>query len=335
MSATILAITQPNYFRAVKNDSGSDIPKCRIVKATSAVNGGALATAVTDAFVGVSSEIIYNGKSQSVQVDGLAIVETGGAFNIGDNLTTDAQGRAVVATQAAGASQNIIGRAATASGGAAEFAGVELKQLGNLFSAVLSLADRTAVKNLAANARFDGLLVLVRSDNSLWRFNSAAAQTEDTAQELVLTPAAGTGRWHRADKAFVMKIPVDFSMADGTTIETIPEGFAVRITGLPYWEVTASWTGGAGSSIGIASNKTGFTAAGAILGGATGDVAATLVAGIAAGTIGTGLDTPAEVQAALFEEGDTFTYEEITSAFTAGAGFVCVPIHLATAPATP
>lgn len=200
---------------------------------------------------------------------------------------------------------------------------------------VATRATRAAVKAIAAANRFDGQLVMVLTDNSLWRFNASSALADDTAQELALEPDAGTGCWIRADKTFVMKIPVAFGMADGATIETVPEGMALRLAGVPYWEVTTPWSGGSSSAIGISSNKTGFTAAGAVLGGAAGDVEATLVAGIAAGTIGTGFDSLAEHQAALFEEGDTLTYEEITSAFTAGAGFVCLPVFLATAPATP
>jgi hypothetical protein len=196
-------------------------------------------------------------------------------------------------------------------------------------------ATKAALQAVSASSRSDGQLAFVRADRSTWMFDVASVLTTDEASALALEPTAGAGCWLRADNAFVAKLPVAFGMADGATIWTIPEGFAVRASGLPYWEVTAAWTGGSSSAIGIASSRTGFTAAGAVLGGAGGDVLATLVAGIAAGTIGTGFDSLAEIQAALFEEGDTFTYEEITSAFTAGSGFVCMPIHIAVAPATP
>jgi hypothetical protein len=198
-----------------------------------------------------------------------------------------------------------------------------------------TFATKVALQGLPAKARCDGQLAFVKADRSLWMFDSASVLTTDAASELVLEPTAGDGAWLRADKAFVAKLPIAFGMADGATIWTIPEGFAIRATGLPYWENTVSWSGGSSSSIGVASSRTGFTAAGAVLGGAAGDVAATLVAGIAAGTVGTGFDSLAEIQAGLFEEGDTFTYEEITSAFTAGSGFVCMPVHIAVAPATP
>lgn len=198
-----------------------------------------------------------------------------------------------------------------------------------------TFATKAALQGLSAKYRCDGQLAFVKADRSTWMFDAASALATDAAEALALEPTAGDGAWLRADLSFIAKLPIAFGMADGATIWTIPEGFAVRATGLPYWEVTTAWTGGSSSAIGIASSRTGFTAAGAVLGGAAGDVLATLVAGIAAGTIGTGFDSLAEIQAALFEEGDTFTYEEITSAFTAGAGFVCMPVHIAVAPATP
>jgi hypothetical protein len=334
-ASQLKSITQPSYHRTGSNLSGSDIPKARILKAGAAADEIALATAVTDTLLGVSTETMYDGKSQSYQVDGRVVIETGGAFSVGAELTTDSTGRAVGATQAAGASQKVIGRAVTASGGAAEFAEVELKQLGNTFSALLSTASRTTLAAIAASARFDGMLVMVLTDNSLWRFNSASTLTDDEAQELAVEPDAGTGCWIRVDKAFVMKIPISFANTDGEAIETIPEGFALRLTGHPYWEVTAEWTGGSSSAIGISTNVSGYETGGDILGGATGDVLATLVAGIAAGTQGGELVDEVAFHDLLLEEASEFQFDRITSAFTAGSGFVCIPVAVALAPATP
>src|SRR5688572_22003378 len=154
-----------------------------------------------------------------------------------------------------------------------------------------TFATKAALAALAARSRVDGQLAFVKADRSLWMFDAASALATDEASELAIEPSAGAGCWLRADKAFVAKLPIAFGLADGATIWTIPEGFAVRVTGLPYWEVTVAWTGGSSSTIGIASSRTGFTVAGAVLGGAAGDALATLVAGIAAGTVGTGFDS--------------------------------------------
>ena len=190
------------------------------------------------------------------------------------------------------------------------------------------VADKAALSAIPAASRHNGMLVPVRADGSLWIFDSANAADEDEAQEIVIAPDAGTGRWLRADKSAVLKLPVAFGMADGDPILTVPAGFALRLTGLPFWEVTTAWTGGASSSIGVSSSVSGYDTEGDILGGAAGDVAASLTVGLRAGTIGAELDNEADRQAFLLEEGDELQYDEITSAFTAGAGFVCVPVAI-------
>jgi len=336
MAATQLrSITQPNYHRGGTNLSGTDIPASRILKAGAAVDEIALATAVTDTLLGVSSEIIYNGKHQSYQVDGRCVILSGGAINVGDELTTDSTGRAVAATQAAGATQKVIGRACTAASGAAELVEVELKQLGNTFSSILSAASSAAIKALAASARFNGMVVLQLDTNALWRFNSASAAAADEAGDLVLVPDAGTGRWIRLDKAFVMKIPIGFAMGDAAAIETIPEGFALRLTGHSYWEITTPFAGGTGSKIGISTDLTGYDTKGDILGGAAGDGTAVESAGIAVGTAGGELNDHVRLHDILLEEGKKLRFDRITDAYTAGAGFVRVPVAVALAPATP
>lgn len=193
------------------------------------------------------------------------------------------------------------------------------------------VATRAALTAIAAASRYDGMLVMVRSDGSLWRFVSASSVTVDGAGEFALAPDSGTGRWFRANASFTAKIPVAFGMADGATILTVPAGFVLRLTGLPFWEVLVSWTGGSSSTIGVAASITGYTTAGDLLGGAAGDAAAALTAGIRPGTVGPKLDTPAEVQAFVLQGADTLTYEEITSAFTAGNGYVCLPISVSIA----
>jgi hypothetical protein len=72
-------------------------------------------------------------------------------------------------------------------------------------------------------------------------------------------------------------------------------------------------------------------AGGSLLGGATGDVAATLTATLgsvyAPGTIGTDWDTIAK-RRCLWKPTDTIRFDRITSAFTAGAGNIIVVADL-------
>lgn len=193
------------------------------------------------------------------------------------------------------------------------------------------VADRAAVKAIAAASRFDGMLVLVRSDGAFFRFVAGSTAVVDGANELVMAPDAGTGRWFRADKTAVLKLPIAFGLTDGATILTVPTGLALKLVAEPFWEVTTGWTGGTASTIGVASSQAGYNTAGDLLGGAAGDATATLgTAGVKPGTIGVKLDTLAERQAFVLNAADTLTYEEITSAYTVGAGFVCLPVAIMT-----
>lgn len=127
--------------------------------------------------------------------------------------------------------------------------------------------------------------------------------------------------------AFHLKLPIAFGTADAAVLFTVPStsgGYTIRGLELQklYWEITADWTGGASSAIGVSSSRTGFTTKGDLLGGAAGDVAATLVAAsLFAGTVGAkSLVTLAST--AIIRAAETLRFDRITSAFTAGTGFV-------------
>lgn len=190
-----------------------------------------------------------------------------------------------------------------------------------------SVADRTALAALSAANRFDGMLCLVRSDNALFRFDSAASFTSDTYGMIGVTPGAGTGRWVRADKSFIAKLPIAYTTADAAALLTVPTGFALRLTGMPFWDVVTGFSGGASSAIGLSATAI-ATAKGDLLGGAAGELAATLVAGVIPGTIGPKIDTLVELQAMVLKAADALRFDRITSVYTAGAGFVCVPVAL-------
>jgi len=198
--------------------------------------------------------------------------------------------------------------------------------LGSDFSA--GVADKAALSAIAAVNRYEGMIVTLQSDGSIWRFDSDGTATEDEGQELIVEPDAGDGQWVAADKYKVVKLPIDYSMSDGDAILTVPAGFVLRLVGQPFWEVTTGFTGGSSSAIGVSTSLTGYEAGGDVLGGASGDVAATLVAGIANGTIGDELGDETGFKAMLFVEGDELQFDAITSAFTAGEGFVCVPFAI-------
>lgn len=199
-----------------------------------------------------------------------------------------------------------------------------------------AFTNRAAIKALPAKYRCDGMLVMSNDDGSLWRFAATAAQATDVAEELILVPSAGSGRWIRRDASFIAKLAIGFATADAALLLTMPENFVARIHAFPYWENTVAWTGGSSSAIGVSSGKTGYNTKGDILGGAAGDVTANMGAGLKLGTIGPKFDTLVEWQALLLVEGDSLRFDRITSVYTAGAGFACVPLTVEyTGPATP
>lgn len=192
------------------------------------------------------------------------------------------------------------------------------------------VASVTALKAIDAESRFDGQLVQVTGAQSvgtgLWRFMLSSSLTGDDI--LVATPSAGSGRWLRCPGAVDLSIAITFNTADAAVLLTVPTGARLKVDDLA-WEVTADWTGGSSPAIGVSSNKTAptnWTTKGDLLGGASGELTAALVAsaGIFAGTIGTDMDTVAKRRGAIWKATDNFRFDRITSAFTAGTGFVHV-----------
>lgn len=188
-----------------------------------------------------------------------------------------------------------------------------------------AVADMAALKAIAAAARANGMLCMVLSDTaaevSLWRFHSTSTAS-DTSENLVATPAVGSGRWLRADKTVPLFLSVTHSNTDNSTIFTVPTGARLHPREA-WWEVTTNWTGGSSPAIGVHASPTGWTTKGDILGGASGDVGATLVTTSTrmTGTIGAKLDTRTNGRL-IMVAADTFKFDRITDVFSAGAANV-------------
>jgi len=191
-----------------------------------------------------------------------------------------------------------------------------------------SAATLTALKAVPAAdpARTHGNEVTVDADGSRWYFHSTSVLTGDDI--LVATPAdaPSAGRWLRAPGRVNLELPIAYTMADHTALLTLPTGAVFRLE-YAHWRITTGFTGGSSSAIGIQSTT--LSTAGDVLGGASGDVTATLgTAGIKAGTIGAKMDTDAEIHDNLFVAAEVFYYEKVTSTYTAGAGFACLEGYL-------
>ena len=184
-----------------------------------------------------------------------------------------------------------------------------------------SVATLTALKALedGGPARVHGNEVLVDADGSRFYFHATSTLTGDDV--LVATPADAptAGRWLRCAGFVDLALPFTYATADGATLLTVPTGARLQLVSA-HWEITADMTGGSSSAIGVDSSVD--TTAGDILGGASGDVAATLVAGVNAGTIGAKMDTDTELHGQILPAAATIRFQRITSAFTAGSGYV-------------
>jgi hypothetical protein len=319
--------------RSGYNGTGVAIASGYILKSDGTnVDGVALATAATDAIAGVSIEILDIAKHRSYQRAGKVAVYAGDTVTIGQSVVADATSRAVPAASASAANfQNILGIAQT-GGAVGELIEVELAIGSKAYVAASTVADRTALKAIAAASRYEGMQVMVQSDYSTWVFDSSSTLTDDTALELVQEPAAGTGAWIRADKSFTMSIPCSYANTDGEAIETIPAGFVVRLAAHPYLEVGTAWTGGSSSAIGFSTNISGYEAGGDFLGTASGMLAAALGAGVINSTIGDELGDITGLNAMLFVATSEIQFDRVASAFTAGTGNLRVPVIVSYAP---
>lgn len=195
---------------------------------------------------------------------------------------------------------------------------------GAMISPVASIA---ALKAVVVTSLTTGTLCLVESDNagmaSLWMYSSTSAAT-DASNLLVTPPTAGSGAWLYAGSKVVLSLAVDHSTADNATIFTVPTGARLR-PHAAWWDVTTSWTGGTTPAIGVHASPTGWTTKGDILGGASGDLTATLVSTATrmTGTVGAKLDgTASGNNRLIMVAADTFKFDRIADNFAAGAANV-------------
>jgi len=131
-----------------------------------------------------------------------------------------------------------------------------------------------------------------------------------------------TSRITNGGEVFNIKVAISAENADADILYTVPANLTLLVLPFVLWEVATAWTGGSSSAIGLSSSATGFTTKGDVHGGASGDVLATLTAGLKRGTAGAKIATPGVVLPA----GSTIRFDRITSAFTAGAGNVIIPV---------
>lgn len=180
-----------------------------------------------------------------------------------------------------------------------------------------SVATAAALTAIPAALRGTGDTHMLESDGTVWRFDASSSASDSTGL-LVKTPDAGTGRWIREGSRLHVYATIAYTNADADVLFTVPTGFVLSLT-RAWWEVGTGWTGGSSSAIGLSSSNASYNTKGDLLGGATGDVAATLVTGKAiGGTVGAKFGSNGMI---VLVAGNTVKFDRITSAFTAGTGY--------------
>jgi len=336
MTYAATAIKSPFDTRSMKNGGAAALTNKRIVKYT-ADKTVDVATTSTDKFAGIldqSSGVYYStqdplcnavGQMESVQVGGKAILTAGALVPVGDPITSDSTGRGISAATliAAGTPTSIIGYAATGASGANVDFEIEIFP-SNVYNAaagtqVVSVADHAALKAVTAAARYAGQVIVTQNDGWSWIFNSTSTAA-DTTEQLVVAPTAGSGKWLRIGQSIDIKLAIAFGTADAAALFTVPAGFTLEVS-RAFWEITTQFAGGTSSAIGISSDTAPYSTKGDILGGASGDLTATLVSTskYVPGTLGAKYASNGLV---YLSAGVAVRFDRIASVYTSGAGFV-------------
>lgn len=191
---------------------------------------------------------------------------------------------------------------------------------------VKSAPSRAAIKALAVNdpRRVHGNEILC-DDGSVWKYHSTSTiSVTATMTELIMQPddLAASGRWLRREGSADLALSFTYATTDTTVLLTLPTGCIVRVLG-GYWEVSADFTGGTSSAIGL-SGPSPHNTKGDLLGGASGDLQAALTAGtMKRATVGA--DIAAGV---MLNAGETVKFDRIASAFTAGSGVAHLQVQI-------
>lgn len=184
----------------------------------------------------------------------------------------------------------------------------------------ITVTTKALLKALSGPLRYNGMEVLVTADNSRWVYSSGSALS-DTGEYVVITPTDSTGRWLRVDRHISMKLAIDYTLADAAVLWTVPTGYRFLVQDI-FWEVTADFTGGTSSAIGVSASIAPHSTKGDLLGGSAGNVLADLTAaiGVTQGTVGVSIS--ASPKKIVLESTADVRFDRITSVFTAGTGFV-------------
>lgn len=191
-------------------------------------------------------------------------------------------------------------------------------------------ASLATISALGASSVADGEVFLDQSAGRLWRYAAASTLTADGGFLVAAATGAGVGAFIAMDRTIDIQAAVSSATTDATVLYTVPAGFRLRLT-VPFWSVSVTFTTSSAGAAGLKSSNAGLNTAGDILGGASGDLVATLVStgAYAKGTVGAKIGKPP----AVLSGGDTVIYNLIAGTYTAGTGIAHIAVEVLLAPA--
>lgn len=194
-------------------------------------------------------------------------------------------------------------------------------------SPTTNVATPAAMKALLAAG--NGQQFQVAADGSNWRYVAASVLTDDGGFLVAGATGIGSGAFLRTDRYVDIQAAVTSATADATVLYTVPAGFRLAVL-VPFWSVSVTFTTSTSGAAGLKSSNAGLSTAGDLLGGASGDLVATLVStgAYAKGTVGAKIGKPA----AVLSGADTVVYDQIAGTYTAGTGIAHVPVAVLLAP---
>jgi hypothetical protein len=148
-----------------------------------------------------------------------------------------------------------------------------------LLEAALDVDSDVTVTDLEAATEVNGQLGgRVIASGNWWRWD-AASLVNDATSTVSVRPtsiaADEAGRWILDLPIVLLSFPITFETTNEEVLFEVPDGVVIHPLSF-WWEIGTNFSGGSSSAIGVSSDKTGFTAAGSLLGGSSGNVAAEL-----------------------------------------------------------
>ncbi len=179
-------------------------------------------------------------------------------------------------------------------------------------------ANAAAVEALKAEMH-DGV-ILVNGTPFIW---IPASTANDSTKQVSIRPTAidsgDPGRFEILGRSFALNMAVTYQTANDAVLFTVPTGFRLVVQRL-FYRVSDGFVNASGR-VGASSSNAAYNTAGDLIGGAGGDAAAALAAGVRGGTIGTKFGSNGAVELVA---GDTIKWNVIAPGYTAGAADLVV-----------